>query len=112
MFQRQGSGFLGSALTTAAGVAGGLVAGNALMSLFSGGHGLGGGGFASGFGGGNSSIAGENNPWGGAAAPSADPGYVDNGTWDTAGSDQSSWADNSGDPGWDAGGSGSDDDTF
>jgi hypothetical protein len=112
MFQRQGSGFLGSALTTAAGVAGGLVAGNALMSLFSGGHGLGGGGFASGFGGGNSSIAGENNPWGGAAAPGADPGYVDNGTWDTAGSDQSSWADNSGDPGWDAGGSGSDDDTF
>ena len=48
----------------------------------------------------------------GAAAPGADPGYVDNGTWDTAGSDQSSWADNSGDPGWDAGGSGSDDDTF
>ena len=39
MFQRSGSGFLGSALTTAAGVAGGLVAGNALMSLFSGSHG-------------------------------------------------------------------------
>src|SRR4051794_22856205 len=35
MFQRSGgSGFLGSALTTAAGVAGGLVAGNALMNLF------------------------------------------------------------------------------
>ena len=43
MFQRSGSGFLGSALTTAAGVAGGLVAGNALMGLFSGSHGLGGG---------------------------------------------------------------------
>lgn len=41
--QRGGSGFLGSALTTAAGVAGGLVVGNALMGMFSGGsHGLGG----------------------------------------------------------------------
>ncbi len=38
MFQHQGSGFLGSALTTAAGVAGGMVAGNALMNLFSGHH--------------------------------------------------------------------------
>src|SRR4051794_23964764 len=33
--QRGGSGFLGSALTTAAGVAGGMVAGQALMNLFS-----------------------------------------------------------------------------
>ncbi len=33
LFQRQGSGFLGSALTTAAGVAGGMVIGNALMDL-------------------------------------------------------------------------------
>lgn len=47
MFQQGGGhSFLGSALTTAAGVAGGVVAGNALMNLFSGGHsGLGGGGF-------------------------------------------------------------------
>ena len=52
MFQRQGSGFLGSALTTAAGVAGGMVAGNALMDMFSGGHGGGmGGGIGGGFGG-------------------------------------------------------------
>ena len=37
MFQRGGgSGFLGSALTTAAGVAGGMVVGNALMNAFSG----------------------------------------------------------------------------
>jgi hypothetical protein len=121
MFQRPGSGFLGSALTTAAGVAGGLVAGNALMNLFSGSHGYGGG-----FGGGNTTIIEENNPWGGApqqgawadpgAAPGAgaDPGYVDNGTWDTSGGgDQSSWSDNSGDdPGWDSGGGGPDDDTF
>jgi hypothetical protein len=55
MFQRGGSGFLGSALTTAAGVAGGVVAGNVLMDMFSG-HGgggmFGGGGFGGGFAGG------------------------------------------------------------
>ncbi len=48
MFQRAGgSGFLGSALTTAAGVAGGMVVGNALMGAFSGHSGgeAGGGGF-------------------------------------------------------------------
>ena len=39
MFGRGGSGFLGSALTTAAGVAGGMVVGNALMNAFSGSHG-------------------------------------------------------------------------
>ena len=40
--QRQGSGFLGTALTTVAGVAGGMVVGNMLMNAFSGssaGHG-------------------------------------------------------------------------
>ena len=36
---RGGSGFLGTALTTAAGVAGGMVLGNMLMNAFSGGHG-------------------------------------------------------------------------
>lgn len=36
---RQGPGFLGTALTTAAGVAGGLVVGNMLMNAFSGSHG-------------------------------------------------------------------------
>ena len=55
MFQRGGSGFLGSALTTAAGVAGGMVAGNALMNMFSGHHDSstfgGNGGFGGGFGG-------------------------------------------------------------
>ncbi len=50
MFSRGGSGFLGSALSTAAGVAGGVVAGNVLMDMFSG-HG-GGGGFGGGLGGG------------------------------------------------------------
>ena len=51
--QRGGSGFLGSALTTAAGVAGGMVVGNALMGAFSG-HGGGGEGM---FGGGASTTA-------------------------------------------------------
>ncbi len=127
MFQRSGSGFLGSALTTAAGVAGGLVAGNALMNLFSGGHG---GGFGGGFGGGGNTTIIEQSPWGAAPADQGyvdqgtwdnsgggqtDPGYVDNGTWDTSGNDQSSsWTDNSGgDSSWDTGSSGStDDDTF
>lgn len=120
MFQRSGSGFLGSALTTAAGVAGGLVAGNALMNLFSGSHG---GGFGGGYG------APGGGPWGGAPADqgyvdqgtwtdptgggSAGPGYVDSGTWDTSSNDPTpsvpdSSADNSN---WDSGG-GSTDDTF
>jgi uncharacterized protein len=127
--QRGGSGFLGSALTTAAGVAGGLVAGNALMSLFS--------PHQSGFGGGFGS-AGAASPWatpgtaadtgswgqGGAAAGNQD--YVDNGTWDqpatggdsswadNSGTTDASWTDNSGggDSGWDSGGGGNSDDTF
>ena len=132
MFQRPGSGFLGSALTTAAGVAGGLVAGNALMNLFSGSRGEGGLG-GGGFGGGGGTTIIENNPWGGGGAanqgyvdqgtwsdtssPAApnDPGYVDNSTWDTSGGGQPAWTDNSSggnDTGWDTGGgSGSSDDT-
>ncbi|MFT9166434.1 MAG: DUF2076 domain-containing protein [Komagataeibacter saccharivorans] len=46
MFPARGSGFLGSALTTAAGVAGGMMVGNALTDLFSGHHDA--GGFAGG----------------------------------------------------------------
>ncbi len=127
MFQRPGSGFLGSALTTAAGVAGGMIAGNALMNLFSGGHHLGGG-----FGGYDAGAPMVGSPWGSAPAEqgsidqgtwdtsgggqadpgTADPGYVDNGTWDTSGGDQSSFTDdNSGGGDWDTGG-GSSDDTF
>lgn len=104
MFQRPGSGFLGSALTTAAGVAGGVVVGNALMDLFSphrtlGGD-LGGGG---GLGGG--ALPAES-PWGSPPA-SADQGYVDQGSWTTpdpgqgawdqgGGGDQGTWNDSSG----------------
>ncbi len=69
MFQRQGSGFLGSALTTAAGVAGGMVAGNLLMDMFDGHHG--GGGFGGGeFGGGETII---NNNYGDAGGAGGDP---------------------------------------
>jgi hypothetical protein len=76
MFAQRGSGFLGSALTTAAGVAGGLVAGEALMNLFRGG----GGGFGGGFGGGYPAApagftpeAGpQASPWGG-GQPAPDP---------------------------------------
>ena len=50
MMQPQGSGFLGGALRTAAGVAGGVVAADALMGLFSN-HGGGGGGMFGGGGG-------------------------------------------------------------
>ena len=123
--QRGGSGFLGSALTTAAGVAGGMVAGNALMSLFSPHQGLGGG-----LGGGAAGLGGAG-PW---ATPAASQDYVDTGTWDQGSgatgnqdfvdnsswdqpTNDTSWTDNSGSGGggggWDSGGGGgSSDDTF
>ena len=112
--QRGGSGFLGSALTTAAGVAGGLVVGNALMNMFSGhsGMGMGGMGMGGGFAG------GQMPPQGAWANPDAGgQGYVEQGTWSTpdagGGTDQADggWStdDNSGGGGgWDTGG-GSDD---
>jgi len=135
VFQRQGSGFLGSALTTAAGVAGGVLAADALRDLFSPRQGMGfGGGFTPGMA----------SPWGAPTAPDPgyvdqgswnnapdpgaasppDQGYVDQGTWDQGGADQGSWTDpNAGaDPGsgldqgggWDdqSGGGGSDDDSL
>lgn len=106
MFQRSGSGFLGSALTTAAGVAGGMVAGNMLMDLFSGHRG---GGFGGMPGGGMME-----SPWalpgaGGEALPSSNQDFVDNGTWDQPDPSAGGW-DNSGssNAGWDNSGSGSD----
>lgn len=135
MFQQRGSGFLGSALTTAAGVAGGMVAGEALMNLFSPHRGFEGGGA---FGGGGYGGGPGASPWAsppppnqdyvdtgswdqsGGASPAGNQDYVDNGTWDQpsgGGTDDSSFTDNSGgsDGGWDSGDSGggsSDDDTF
>ena len=84
MFGRGGSGFLGSALTTAAGVAGGMVVGNALMDMFDGNRGGGfGGGEAMGNNYGDASGAdpfagggtGGSDPWGGGGgdAGGADP---------------------------------------
>jgi uncharacterized protein len=79
MFQRSGSGFLGSALTTAAGVAGGLVVGNALMGMFSP-HSA-----AAGELGGGSGVTPaapvDSSPWG--APAGGDAGYVDQGSWTT-----------------------------
>lgn len=110
MFQQGGSGFLGSALTTAAGVAGGMVAGNALMGLFSGhqGGGLFGGSMGSGFGGAGGmpqetiinnnyaepppGIAGGG--WDDNVQSAPDPG------WDSS-QGGGGWDDNSGGGGWD-----------
>ena len=141
MFQRSGgSGFLGSALTTAAGVAGGVVVGNALMDMFSGhregggfGGGLGGGLGGGGFGGAPTNETIINNygdqPAGGAADPWAGQGAVPGADWANQpappgqdawgagatppdpGFDTSSNADPGGDAGWDnTGGGGFDDD--
>ena len=74
IFQRQGPGFLSSALTTAAGVAGGVVAGSALISLFS--------PYQGGLDGGAPS------PWATPPAPSQD--YVDTGSWDQGGAAEGS----------------------
>jgi hypothetical protein len=106
MFQQQrgGSGFLGGALATAAGVAGGMVAGNALMGLFSGGHGD--AGSLASAPGELGTAAAAANPWGGDAAAS-DPyaaggdakdvadnsgwGNVEQGGWQQPVADQNSW---------------------
>jgi hypothetical protein len=86
MFQQRGSGFLGSALTTAAGVAGGMVAGNALMNLFSGGH----GGFASVPAGGFMPTAAAASPWATPAAGGAADPY-DTGGAEKTEPDSSGW---------------------
>lgn len=107
MFQRQGSGFLGSALTTAAGVAGGVLAADAIRDLFSPHQGLSGS-----FG----SAPETASPWGAPPLDQSvppDQGYVDQGTWDQ-GTDQGTWNDPSGgadqDSSWDQGGGGNWDD--
>ena len=125
--QRGGSGFLGSALTTAAGVAGGMVAGNALMGLFSPHQGLGGG-----FGGAGASPwttpgadqgAVDSGGWSQGGGASGNQDYVDNSSWDQPSGNDQGWTDNSGggdsswggggsDGGWDSGGGGNSDDTF
>jgi uncharacterized protein len=104
MFQRQGSGFLGSALTTAAGVAGGVLAADAIRDLFSPHQ-----SFAGGYGAAPDPI----DPGSVEQGAPPDQGYVDQGTWDQ-GTDQGTWNDPSGgagqDSGWDQGGGGDWDD--
>ncbi|MFT9018185.1 DUF2076 domain-containing protein [Acetobacter malorum] len=94
---RSGSGFLGSALSTATGVAGGMLAANALTDLFSGHHG---GGADSGWGAGQPSETVINNNYGDGAG--ADP-FAGAGTSADQGFDAGSndWG---GDAGGDAGG--------
>jgi hypothetical protein len=117
MFQRSGSGFLGSALTTAAGVAGGLVVGNALMDMFSP-HRAAASELGSGAGF-TPAAPVESSPWGAPAGGDAGyvdqgswttpdsgtdqgGGYADQGSWDPGGGDQASWDSSGGDDGsWD-----------
>jgi hypothetical protein len=102
--QRGGSGFLGGALATAAGVAGGRVAGNALMGLFSGGHGA--AGSLASAPGDLAGTAAAANPWGGDAAAS-DPfasggeekSVADNSGWGNV--DQGGWQQPVADHSWD-----------
>jgi hypothetical protein len=122
MFQRDGSGFLGSALTTAAGVAGGMVVGNMLTNMFTGGH-------HTGSAWGDPAYGSGANPWGAAApvdqgawdnstpAAPSNQDYVDSGSWDQQPAQDASWSDNSSDSGirdsdgggsWDSGGGSND----
>lgn len=114
LFQRAGgSGFLGSALTTAAGVAGGMLAADAIRDMFSPHQGLGGALGGGGILGGAPADPGsvDQGTWtdpNSGGAP--DQGYVDQGTWDQGGG-QSGWPDSPSAPddtsgGWDQGGGG------
>ena len=87
--QRGGSGFLGTALTTAAGVAGGMVLGNMLMNSFSGGHGAAAAASTASDAGGAGGFGQEAVP---ASSPWTDPSTAaaDNG-WGAGGGDKSDW---------------------
>ena len=110
--QRQGGGFLGSALTTAAGVAGGMVVGNALMNAFRGSR-AGSAPARGGLGGGSATNAGGDlgdlSPFGGGANAGSgvqNASFGDSGGYQDAGYDQASdfGADFGGDAGGDVGG--------
>ena len=117
MFQG-GSGFLGSALSTATGVAGGMMAANALTSLFSGHHDTGAAGGDAGWGGGAAPTETINNYYGdagaGAGAAGADPfGGAGTSADPNFDANSSDWGGDAGDAG-DAGGDwgGGDDQSF
>lgn len=103
MFPRSGSGFLGSALSTAAGVAGGMMAANALEGLFSGHHDAAGSAGSVGSGVGSDAVGNDvsSDPFGGAGTQA--PGFSDS---DFPQQDDSSFG---GDDGGDFGGGGFDD---
>lgn len=90
MFQQQGrgTGFLGGALMTAAGVAGGMIAGNALMNMFSGGS-----AHAAGLG---SAATGVSDPFAGGGEPKTDAGWSDPGAASGGG-----WTNATSNSGWD-----------
>jgi hypothetical protein len=96
MFPARGSGFLGSALSTAAGVAGGMFAANALMNLFSPGHSA---GFGSAFAqpapfAPMSGSAPPSSPWGSDPAAAYDAGGLSkDATWDN--NQSGAWQDGS-----------------
>jgi hypothetical protein len=114
MAQRGGSGFLGSALTTAAGVAGGMLAFNAIEGLFTnrGAESIGAGTF------GQDQLANSGFDQSGWGNMPADQGMADNSGWQTlpdqSATDNTGWQDNSAvddssGGGWDdSGGGGSD----
>jgi hypothetical protein len=117
MFQRSGSGFLGSALTMAAGVGGGIVVGNMLSNMLTGSHHTEGGwsdqqgGMAGGPWGGSTPAATDSGAWdsSGGAAGASNQDYVDNGSWNQSPAQDASWTDSSSgstDSGgsWDSGG--------
>ncbi len=114
MFGQSGSGFLGSALRTATGVAGGVVAGDLLMDMFSGHHG--GGMFGGGMGGAYGMPAPVEettivNNYGDAGQAPNDPGWDNNVQGGDGGFDNGGggWDANSG-GGFDGGGGGGFDD--
>jgi hypothetical protein len=94
MQQGRGSGFLGSALTTAAGVAGGMVMGNMLMGMFSGGAAEAATSAVDQAGAFGEEAVGAASPWTdpGAADPGASDAYADN----TGYADDGGFADDSG----------------
>ena len=106
-----GSGFLGSALTTAAGVAGGVLAADAISSMFHHNTGFGGGlPGASPWGGGttiNETVYNNNNapadPWAGAGT-SGDPGWATDTSADTSANDGANDGANHGGADWSGGG--------
>jgi uncharacterized protein len=99
---RGGSGFLGTALTTAAGVAGGMVLGNMLMNSFSGGHGAAHAATLADAGGG----AGQDavpaaSPWTDPGAAAASPGWGEDGGQKAGSGEQDKFAGGDQGGGWD-----------